>query len=328
MRCLFFFSLSCSLLASPSLDEKVTLFAKKYQVQGITVGLLPDREISSCGTLSFHSLVPVNEESIFRIGYLTQPFTAYVLAQLVQEGKVKLTDSATQFLSRNAKMPSFHGEPITFLTLATHTSGLPDAYFNPDSFSVGGMFRFLKGYELPYAPGSRYQFSNLGYGLLTHLLGRVGRQGYPNMIDRMIIKPQKLVDTTFSLNMDQKKRLSMGSFGEQEIKVDDGDNFASVFIGSRGLYSTLNDLMTFALFLMTDEPIALMIKQSYFHFPKFDTGLGLTLSPSGVYSIESSLFGYSSLIYFTKKGGVVILANRGDLPLNDLAKDLLGIVNK
>lgn len=323
MRTLFFFLLSFPLLAGPALDEKVALFAKKYQVQGMTVGLLPDREVSSCGTLSFHSLVSVNEESIFRIGYLTQPFTAYVLAQLVQEGKVKLTDQASQFLSRNTRIPSFNGEKITFLNLATHTSGLPDAYFNPDSFSVRGMFLFLQGYKLPYAPGSQYQFSNLGYGLLTHLLGRVGREGYPNMIDRMIVKPQQMVDTAFSLTPDQKRRLAVGSLGEQEIKGSDGDNFASVFIGSRGLYSTLNDLMTFTLFLMTDEPVALMIKHPYFHFPKFDVSLGLTLSPTGVYSIESSLFGYSSLIYFTKKGGVVILANRGDLPLRDLAKELL-----
>ncbi|MBP9841922.1 MAG: serine hydrolase [Simkaniaceae bacterium] len=320
MRCLFFLFISSTLIGGQLLDEKIEAFAKKYQVNGITVGILPDKEVVSYGKLSFRSLVQVNEETIFRVGYLTQLFTSYVLAQLVQDGRAKLTDPISTFLSRNTQMPCYEGEPITLLNLATHTSGLPDAYFNPESFSVGGMFRFLKAFELPYAPGAKYQFSNLGYALLTHLLGRIARQGYPNMVDRMIVKPQHLDDTSFSLTKDQKRRLAIGSLDKQEVKENDGDNLASVFIGSRGLYSSLNDLMTFTLALMKDTPVTAMMKNSYFHFPKYDVALGMLISPQGVYSIESSLFGYSSLIYFTKKEGIIILANQGDVPLSELAQ--------
>ena len=323
MRGLFFLFISCQLLAGHTIDDQVAAFAKRYQINGITVGILPDKTVSSYGVLSIHSLVPVNEDTVFRIGYLTQPFTAYVLAQLILDGRARLTDPISLFLSRNTLMPTFEGEPITLLDLATHTAGLPDAYFNPESFSVKGMFKFLSDYKLPYAPGSQYQFSNLGYALLTHLVGRIGKQGYPNMVDRMIIKPQDLDDTTFILNKNQKNRLALGTAHNLEVKETDGDNLASVFVGSRGLYSTLNDLMTFTLFLMKDEPITRVIKNPYFHFPKFDVALGFTVSPSGVYSVESSLFGYSCLIYFNKKGGVVILANRSEVPLSELANILL-----
>ncbi len=289
----------------------------------MTVGLLPDKEVFSYGKLSYQSLVQVTDQTFFRIGYLTQPFTSYILAQLVQDGRAKLSDPVTTFLSRNTPIPSFEGEPITLLDLATQTSGLPDAYFNPESFNMGAMFKFLKTYHLPYAPGSKYEFSNLGYALLTHLIGRIGKQSYPNMLERIILKPLQLEDTVFSLSKNDKKRLAIGCINTQEEKCDDGDNLSSVFIGSRGLYSTLKDLMTFTLVLMKDDPVSTMIKNPYFHFLKEDVALGWKISPLGVYSIESSLFGYSSLIYFSKKGGVIILANQADVPLSDLANLLM-----
>lgn len=123
-------------------------------------------------------------DTVFEIGSITKTFTSLLLTEMVTQGEVKLDDPVSEYLTGKAKMPSRNDKQITFLDLATHTSGLPRlpsgipaSDENPYSaYSVEQLYEFLSNYKLLFDPGTHYDYSNLGFGLLGHVLAlRVGR---------------------------------------------------------------------------------------------------------------------------------------------------------
>ncbi len=66
-----------------------------------------------------------DERTFFEIGSVTKVFTGIALARLVEDGNISLEDSIASSLPAGITCPTRAGKPITFLELATHTSGLP-----------------------------------------------------------------------------------------------------------------------------------------------------------------------------------------------------------
>src|SRR6185295_13445884 len=110
---------------------------------------------------------------------ITKVFTSLLLADMVNRKEVALDDPAAKYLPEDVKMPERSGKCITLLDLSTHSSGLPSLPGNrkldprnpfADDFSVSDLYQFLSGYTLPRDPGSEFEYSNLGAGLLGHVL--------------------------------------------------------------------------------------------------------------------------------------------------------------
>src|SRR5204862_3607331 len=95
------------------------------------------------------------------------------------------------YLPADGKVPERGGKKITLQDLATHTSGLPrlpsnlapkdpsDPYAD---YSVRQLYEFLSSYELPRDIGARYEYSNLGAGLLGHALARRAGMDYEALV--------------------------------------------------------------------------------------------------------------------------------------------------
>jgi len=125
---------------------------------------------------------PLDGNTVFEIGSISKVFTSTVLAQLVQEGKVSLDDPAQKYLPATVHLPTRNGKPITLGNLAMQNSGLPrmptnfkpaDAANPYADYTVQQMYDFLSSYQLPRDPGAEFEYSNLGVGLLGHILSRV-----------------------------------------------------------------------------------------------------------------------------------------------------------
>src|ERR1051325_11838030 len=82
--------------------------------------------IFSFGNMSTRHNIPVNESTLFNIGSITKTFTTLLLADMVKQGLVNLTDPIERYLPSSVKVPEFNGQKITLEHLATHTSGLPE----------------------------------------------------------------------------------------------------------------------------------------------------------------------------------------------------------
>src|SRR6185312_17357882 len=74
------------------------------------------------GTLDYAAKQPLDSNSMFELGIITEEFTAAAILLLRDEGKLKLSDAVTKYLS---KLPYRN---VTIQNLLTHTAGLPDYY--------------------------------------------------------------------------------------------------------------------------------------------------------------------------------------------------------
>ena len=94
----------------------------------IVVGIVdPDgTQFYSHGKISNAINSTVDQNTIFAIGSNTKVFTTILLAQMVEDGLIKLNDPIDKYLPSNVIVPQYKGHKITIEDLATHTSGLPE----------------------------------------------------------------------------------------------------------------------------------------------------------------------------------------------------------
>jgi CubicO group peptidase (beta-lactamase class C family) len=191
-----------------------------------------------------------NGDTIFEIGSITKVFTALLLADMVQRGEVALTDPVAKYLPAAMRVPERGGRQITLEDLAMHISGLPllpsnlspknAANLNFADYTVQQMYAFLAGYELPRDIGSRYEYSNVGAGLLGHALARRAGTDYETLVRTRICKPLGMSDTRIVLSQEAKRRFATGH--NQQLEPVPHWEYMPMLAGAGALRSTANDL--------------------------------------------------------------------------------------
>jgi serine-type D-Ala-D-Ala carboxypeptidase/endopeptidase len=231
----------------------------QHQSVGIVVGIIrPEgREVIAYGHLDKGDPRPLNGVTIFEIGSVTKVFTSLLLADMAQRGEVALDDPISKYLPASAKLSVLQGRSITLVELATHTSGLPrlpiNLFFrnraNPYAhYSVTQLYQSLKFYQIRsiFQPkrgtGSRYAYSNLGGGLLGHVLALRAGMDYEALVRSRICDPLEMKDTLITLTPEMKMRFAVG----HNKAMDATANWdLPTLAGAGALRSTANDLLTF-----------------------------------------------------------------------------------
>lgn len=194
---------------------------------------------------------PPDERTVFEIGSVTKVFTALLLADMAESGEVQLSDEVGEYLPGDVGPPERNGRRITLLDLATHTSALPRLPGNilpvdPANPYAGYtpqlLYAFLSVYQPVRDIGSSYEYSNLGYGLLGHVLARRAEMDYGQLVVERIAEPLGLEDTRSEPTDSMRDRLARGySGGIQVVTWDIPDPFA----GAGALLSTAADMARF-----------------------------------------------------------------------------------
>lgn len=224
----------------------------QHQSIGIVVGLI---DASGRRTVAYGGRAkggaPVNGDTVFEIGSITKVFTSLLLADMVARGDVALTDPVQKYLPADVKVPQRGGRQITLADLATHTSGLPRlpenlAPKNPVNpyadYTVPQLYAFLSGYTLTRDIGARYEYSNLGVGLLGQALARRAGMDYEALVRARITGPLGMKSTAITLSPDMQARAAAGHTGQLDpTPYWDLPTLA----GAGALRSTANDMLTF-----------------------------------------------------------------------------------
>jgi serine-type D-Ala-D-Ala carboxypeptidase/endopeptidase len=194
---------------------------------------------------------PLDADTVFEIGSITKVFTALLLADTVARGEVKLTDPVEKYLPAEGRPKSFDNKPISLLDLVTYTSGLPRLPTNlrprdKDNpyadYSVEQLYKFLSEYTPRYYPGSHYEYANLGFGLLGHVLALQAGRGYEELVVSRICEPLGLSDTRITLTPAMRERLAQGH--DKSLHPVPGWDLPTL-AGAGALRSTANDMMPF-----------------------------------------------------------------------------------
>lgn len=190
---------------------------QQKQAVGIVVGVIEPggRRVIAYGGLAKDDLRTLGEDTIFEIGSITKVFTSLVLSDMMNRNEVALDDPAATYLPEHVRMPERSGKAITLRDLSTHTSGLPflPPNFKPKGYSVDDLYQFLSGYELTRDPGSEFEYSNLGAGLLGHLLERRAGTDDEGLIGARVTQQLNMPDTGIGLSYSMGPRRATGHNG-------------------------------------------------------------------------------------------------------------------
>jgi CubicO group peptidase (beta-lactamase class C family) len=243
---------------------------QQKQAVGIVVGVIEPtgRRVVAYGNLANGDPRPLDGDTIFEIGSVTKVFTSLLLADMVNRKEVALNDPAAKYLPENVKMPERSGKSITLLDLSTHSSGLPPLPSNIKpkylrnpyaDYSVHDLYQFLSGYTLPRNPGSEFEYSNLGGGLLGHLLTYRAGTDYESLIGTRITRPLGMPDTGITLSSSMKQRMATGHTA-MLAPVANWD--LPTLAGAGALRSSANDMLTFleAFLGYKESPLAPAMK--------------------------------------------------------------------
>ncbi len=223
------------------------------QAAGIVVGVVEPngRRVVPYGTLAQGDPATVDADTIFEIGSVTKVFTSLLLADMVNGNEVALDDAAAKYLPGHVTMPERSGKAITLLDLSTHTSGLPRLPANLKlndpanpyaAYTVDDMYQFLSGYTLARDPGSEFEYSNLGAGLLGHILACRAGTEYESLIRSRITQPLRMPDTAITLSSSMAQRMATGH-NALLAPVSNWD--LPTLAGAGALRSSANDMLTF-----------------------------------------------------------------------------------
>ncbi len=272
--------------------------------------------------------VALDGNTVYEIGSITKVFTASLLAEMVARGEVRLDDPVATYLPNSVRVPSRNGKRITLLDLATQTSGLPRLPTNLTpadnnnpyaDYTVQQLYSFLSGYELTRDIGAKYEYSNLGVGLLGHALALRAGKSYEDLVTERILRPLGMNDTRIVLSPSMKSRLTPGHSVSGGV-VANWD--LPTLAGAGALRSTANDLLRFlsANLDSTSAPLGRVLATT--HFARRDVdgvrmriGLNwhiLTALGRPIVWHNGGTGGYRTFTGFDEanKRGVVVLSNQ------------------
>lgn len=309
---------------------------------GIVVGLLDadgSRRIVAWGDPG-PGQPALDGSSVFEIGSITKVFTATVLADMVLKGEVSLQDPAQKYLPDDrVTLPIRDGKEITLGSLSEQNSGLPrmPSNFHPADetnpyadYTVDQLYAFLSGYELPRDPGAEFEYSNLGVGLLGHVLALAADTSYEALIRTRIFTPLGMTHTAIHLTPWMKEHLALGHAPGGEV-VSNWD--VGVLAGAGGIRSTADDMLTFLDANLHSERGSLQEAMAFAQKARAAAGnmriglnwIRLAVGADTIVWHNGGTGGYRSFAGMIPSRGVavVVLTNSGGEGADDIGRHLL-----
>jgi D-alanyl-D-alanine carboxypeptidase len=197
--------------------------------------------------------IPNQVNTKFRIGSMNKMFTAVSIMQLVQAGKIQLSDPFGKYLTDYANKDV--SSKVTIEQLLTHTGGTGDI-FGPEFEAHRLELRTLQDYVnlyqkrgLAFDPGSRWEYSNYGFLLLGVVIEKASGESYYDYVREQVYKPAGMASTDSLPENEQVPGRSVGYMKPGASWTPNTDTLPWRGTSAGGGYSTVEDLFRFAMAL-------------------------------------------------------------------------------
>ncbi|HEY1938145.1 MAG TPA: serine hydrolase domain-containing protein [Candidatus Angelobacter sp.] len=280
---------------------------------------------------------PNDVNTKFEIGSMTKQFTALLILQFVQEGKIRLEGHLSDYLSYYR---TDTGSRVTISELLSHTSGVPN-FTDAPGFLDGPASRihhtvkeFVQDYcsgDLQFDPGTRFQYSNSGYFVLGAVLEQISGVPYEQLLTDRIFHGMKDSGYTHSESIIPHRAVGYerSASGLQNARYYD----MSVPFAAGALYSTVEDLYRWDQALYGERLLPARLRNLLFRPNLEDYGYGwvmLVPSAGSPYAGESipmhggAIFGFQSLIQriIQHRELIVLLDNHNSPKLLQIAQEI------
>jgi len=336
--------------AQPKLSAAIQAFARAHDFSGTILvaqrGRIRYRR--SFGLADRGFAVPAAEGTRYRIASITKLFTAVLVLQLVQEGKIDLAQPAGRYLP---ELGNEIGVRVTIHNLLNHSSGIAQ-WDNVSSYQEAfakGVDRYQRPLspetlvalccmgELAHEPGTRFEYNNADYFLLGRIVERVTGKSFEAALKERILRPLGMHDTGMLWWDAIVERLAPTYFWRDDERrlVSDMPVYYENWYAAAGMYSTAADLLTFANALFGGR-LGLGAGLERMLAPGMDDyGYGLwsyTVVRGGrqyrVAKRPGSVMGANAMLYRLRDGDatVVILANTNRADLDIFAQRIADVL--
>jgi CubicO group peptidase (beta-lactamase class C family) len=194
---------------------------------------------------------PATLQTQYHVASVTKVFTASLAAMLHEQGVVDWDQPVTRYLPNDVAISTTPetGATITLRQLASHTSGLPrgvpgrvqsvDDWYE---LEPQRLYDHLADVKLESDPGTKEDYSNLGFGLLGHALERAANKPLAQLVKEMICEPLQLERTAIPIDDTIHPATGYDNSGRQREKKA---SFRERLAGSGGLVASVEDLAKF-----------------------------------------------------------------------------------
>lgn len=225
-----------------AITKNALLLLEDKRFHSVSIAVLKDGKstIKHFGELTIGKGNKPNDSTLYELASVTKTFTGYVAAKAVLDQKINLDDDIRFYLDKPYPNLEFKGEPITIKHLITHTSGFPNLPIKSENKEA--FFEGLKLIKIETNPGEVYSYSNTAPELTAYILEKVYQKPFEELVSEFILKPNKMNQTKFTLNENDRKRLVKGYNDKNELMP----NFnRTLWGGISGLHSTTTDLVKY-----------------------------------------------------------------------------------
>ena len=222
-----------------------------WKVPGLVYGIVRDGTLvhsRGVGTLRVGEDATPTTSSVFRIASMTKSFTAATVMLLRDEGRLRLDDEASRYVPELASvaLPTADSPPITIRHLLTMTAGFPtdDPWGDrQQGLDLGQFSELLRGgLSFAWTPGTYFEYSNLGYGILGRLITNVAGQEYREVVRERLLTPLGMGSSGYLEDEIDPARLARGYVWRDGRFLDEPMDGYGALASMGGMLTTVDDL--------------------------------------------------------------------------------------
>lgn len=336
---------------SLKIDQLLTSYHNLNRLNGVVLVAQDGETILSkgYGSASIEWNIPNAPEVKYLIGSITKPFTATLIMQLIDQGKLRLDTRLSDLLPWYRRDVA---EKVTVFQLLNHTSGIPN-YLDLKSRSMDGLtlefgtavvdkIEFARNFcsaDLLFDPGTKWAYNNSAYFLLALIVEQVTKKPFHVALSEMIFQPLQMAGSgDLQPNPEQVvEKLATGY-----VKTPDGFNHMhywnfSTALGAGSIYATTGDLLKFDQALNSGSFLSAKAKEAMFTPGLNGYGCGWELRevPLGknseirkIQTHEGFVRAWHARYYRIPEDGycIVIFSNAGDSPLEKMFSGITDVL--
>jgi CubicO group peptidase (beta-lactamase class C family) len=273
--------------------------------------------------------------TVYRIGSISKTFTSYLMMLLVQDGTIGLDESVAKYLPEIKQLKWAAGidtSDITFRELASHTGGLAmepglwDAAAGPIGEWENKVLSSIPTTDVTFSPGTKFSYSNIGYGILGLALSRAAHKPFMQMVENRIFEPLHMTSSFYIIPAGYEGRVAVG-YHRNSFGIPDGEVAKAEYAGrgykvpNGGIYTTTGDLARFIMAQYSDsDQLAKKYREMMqtIQTPgeaKYGYGFGLNViypdDGSKIAGHDGSVAGYKAFMVFSpgSKAGAIVMRN-------------------
>ncbi len=295
--------------------------------------------LNTVGISNRQSGTTLNSKAKFKIASITKTFTAILILQLYQQGKLDLKATIGKYL------PNYTGEArdkVTIQNLLTYSSGIANCEGNTGievyqkQISVDDFISKYCSGKLEFEPGKQFSYDNGDYIILGRIIEKLSGKSFAQNLEEKILKPLSMENTNMLATKDIVNGLVSTYNIDDSTKLFYADDpmYIENYFSAGAMYSTAQDLLKFdnAIFtfkLLDKKTVELMLTP-YSELYGVAFGFWVTENKFGnittkVANRQGSIWGANAnwLHLIDKDKTFIVLSNTNATNLQDLTEQLV-----